>query len=175
LLADRRAEGVSGSLHRAALEGRGVAALEALWAWYGCAGFDEGTFGRLLQHPDADVRAWAVRLVGDEPRVPARLAARLVEMAGTEPHVAVRAQLAGTPRRLESGTGLDVAHRLLARDRDGDDPHLPLLLWWAVERHAIAGREHAIALFTAPDAWRSTMIRTTIQGRLVRRYALEAT
>ncbi len=50
---------------------------------------------------------------------------------------------------------------------------LPLLLWWAVEQHAIAGREHALALFTAPDAWRSGMIRSTILGRLVRRYALE--
>ena len=107
--------------------------------------------------------------------MPARLAARLVEMAGTEPDVAVRAQLACTARRLEPGLGLDVAYRLLARDRDGDDPQLPLLLWWAVEQHAIAGREHAIALFTAPDAWRSAMIRSTIQGRLLRRYALEST
>src|SRR6185312_15754173 len=70
--------------------------------------------------------------------------------------------------------GLDLAYRLLARDQDGDDPHVPLLLWWAVERHAIAGREHALALFTAPDTWRSGMVRSTIQGRLVRRYALEA-
>ena len=111
--------------------------------------------------------------MGDELRVPARLAALLVEMAGSEPDIAVRAQIACTARRLEPDPGLDVAYRLLARDRDGDDPHLPLLLWWAVEQHAIAGREHAIALFTAPDAWRSAMIRSTIQGRLVRRYALE--
>jgi putative membrane-bound dehydrogenase-like protein len=174
LLADRRAKGVADGLRRTALERRGAAALEALWAWYGCAGFDENTIERLLEHPDADVRAWSVRLAGDEPRVSARLAARLVEVAGTEPNVTVRAQLAGTARRLEPGPGIDVAYRLLTRDRDGDDPHLPLLLWWAVERHAIAGRERTIALFTAPDAWRSGMIRSTIHGRLVRRYALEA-
>ena len=95
-------------------------------------------------------------------------------MAGSEPDVAVSAQLACTARRLDPGPGLDVAHRLLLRDQDGDDPHLPLLLWWAVEQHAIAGREHALALFTAPEAWRSGMIRSTIQGRLLRRYALEA-
>ena len=94
-------------------------------------------------------------------------------MAGFEPDVDVRAQLACTARRLDPGPGLDVAHRLLARDRDGDDPHIPLLLWWAVEQHAIAGREHALVLFTAPDAWRSGMVRSTILGRLVHRYALE--
>jgi putative membrane-bound dehydrogenase-like protein len=174
LLADRHAGGISEGLRRTALQGRGMAALEALWAWYGCAGFDESTVERLLRHADADVRAWSVRLIGDEPHVPARLEARLVEMASSEPDVAVRAQLACTARRLASGPGLDATYRLLARDRDGDDPHLPLLLWWAVERHAIAGREHALALFTAPDAWRSRMIRSVIQGRLIRRYALEA-
>ena len=100
LLADRRAAGASDGLRRTALERRGAAALEALWAWYGCAGLDEDTFARMLRHPDADVRAWSVRLVGDEPTAPARLAARLVEMAGTEPDVAVRAQLACTARRL---------------------------------------------------------------------------
>ena len=173
LLADRRAEGASDGLLRTALEGHETAALEALWAWYGRAGFDEVTFGRLLRHADADVRAWSVRLIGDEPRVPERLAARLVEMASSEPDIAVRAQLAGTARRLEPGAGLDVAYRLLAHDLDGDDPNLPLLLWWAVERHAIAGAAHALALFTAPDAWRSGITRSTIQGRLVRRYALE--
>jgi putative membrane-bound dehydrogenase-like protein len=174
LLAERGADGVCDRLRRAALEGRGLAALEAMWAAYGCGGFDDATFERLLGHPDADVRAWAVRLIGDEPHVPARLAERLVEMASSEPDVAVRAQLACTARRLEPGPGLDLAHHLLARDRDGDDPHLPLLLWWAVERHAVAGREHALALFTAPDAWRSAMIRSTIQARLIRRYAREA-
>ena len=79
--------------------------------------------------------AWS----GTSRRVSARLSARLVELAGSEPDVAVRAQLACTARRLEPGPGLDVAHRLLLRDLDGDDPHLPLLLWWAVEQHAIAG------------------------------------
>jgi putative membrane-bound dehydrogenase-like protein len=174
LLADRHAAGMSDRLRRTALEGRGGAALEALWAWYGCAGFDASAFERLLGHSDTDVRAWSVRLVGDELRVPAQLVARLVEMAGTEPDVAVRAQLACTARRLAPERGLDVAYRLLVRDQDANDPHLPLLLWWAVEQHAIAGREHALTLFTAPDAWQSSMIRQTIQGRLVRRYALEA-
>ena len=69
---------------------------------------------RLLQHPDADVRAWSRPAGRGRADVsPARLAARLVEMAGTEPDVAVRAQLACTARRLEPRPGLELAYRLL--------------------------------------------------------------
>ncbi|HZW34974.1 MAG TPA: PVC-type heme-binding CxxCH protein, partial [Isosphaeraceae bacterium] len=173
LLTERRARGVADGLRRTAIEGRGPSALEALWTLHGCAGLDEGTAGRLLDHPDADIRAWCVRLLGDEPPVSGRVADRLVARAAREPNVIVRAQLACTARRLEPTPGLEVAHRILVRDRDGDDPHLPLLLWWAVEHHAVQGRDHALALFASSGAWRSAMIRTTILGRLIRRYALE--
>ena len=59
------------------------------------------------------------------------------------------------------------------RDLDGDDPHIPLLLWWAVEQHALADLEDTLARFTSPAAWRSAMVRSTILGRLVRRLAAE--
>ena len=69
LLTERRAGGVADGLRRSALNGRGVAALEALWTLHGSAGLDEDTAERLLEHPDAEVRAWCVRLLGDEPTV----------------------------------------------------------------------------------------------------------
>ena len=127
---------------------------------------------RLLDHPDADIRAWCVRLLGDEPTVPPGLAERLVGLAGREPDVMVRAQLASTARRLGPEPGLDVAYRILTRDLDGDDAHLPLLLWWAVEDKAYTGMPHALALFASSDAWRSSMVRSSILVRLMRRYAL---
>jgi putative membrane-bound dehydrogenase-like protein len=171
LLAERRAVGVSDGLRRTALEGRGVEALEAFWAHYGCVGFDEDLAHRLMGHPDADVRAWAVRLSGDEPAVSPRVAARLVAMAGSEPDVTVRSQLACTAQRLAPGVGLEVADRLLVRDLDLDDPHLPHLLWWAVERHALAAIDDTLARFTRPEAWQSKTTRTAILGRLIRRFA----
>src|SRR5262249_33851477 len=140
----------------------------------GCAGLDERTAKKLLAHPDVDVRAWCVRLLGDEPPVSSQVASRLVALAASEPDAIVRAQLACTARRLAPEPGLDLAFRLLCRDLDGDDPHLPLLLWWAVEQHAITARDHTLALFRSPEAWRSSLIRSTTLGRLVRRYALEA-
>ena len=150
LLAERRRREWPMACDERALEGRGETALESLWALHGCAGLDEGTAEPLLEHQDADVRAWCVRLLGDESRVSARVAARLVEMTTREPDVTVRAQLACTARRLAPALGLDMAHRLLMRDLDGNDPHLPLLLWWAVETHAIADLDDTLGRFTAP-------------------------
>ena len=59
------------------------------------------------------------------------------------------------------------------RDLDGDDPHIPLLLWWAVERHSLVNLEDTLARFTSPAAWHSSMVRSTVLERLVRRLAAE--
>jgi putative membrane-bound dehydrogenase-like protein len=173
LLTERHAQGLASTLRQTAIEKTGPAALEALWALCGCSGLDEATADRLLEHPDADVRAWCVRLLGDQQPVAACFSQRLVALAASEPDVTVRAQLASTARRLEPVSGLDLAFRLLSRDLDTNDPHLPLLLWWTVEHHAASAAEHALGLFATPAAWRSAMIRSAILPRLVRRYALE--
>src|SRR5262249_35068939 len=56
---------------------------------------------------------------------------------------------------------------------DGKDPHIPLLLWWAVEAHAVAGREQVLEAFATAEAWRSPLVRDVILERLMRRYAAE--
>ena len=173
LLAERSAAGAAVRLRDVVMASRGTAALEALWAWYGCVGLEEATALAMLRHPDADVRSWCVRLIGDEPKVSSHLAARLIELATNELDVRVRSQLACTAQRLSAANGLEVAERLLLRDLDRDDPHIPLLLWWAVERHAFFNLEDTLARFTSPEAWRSGMVQSTVLGRLVRRLAAE--
>ena len=161
------------TLRRDVLEGRGPRALEAFWTLYGSAGLDESLALRLLEHPDADIRAWTVRLMGDEPTISHRAELAILELAGREPDATVRSQLACTARRLRPGPGLDVARRLLLRDLDAGDPHIPLLLWWAVERHAIADVDGTLGRFATPEAWKSALLRSTILPRLVRRFAAE--
>jgi len=173
LLAERRATEAASSLRQATLKGHGVAGLESLWALYGCVGLSDETAAALLDHQDAHIRAWCVRLLGDEPRISPRLAARLVELAGREPAVTVRAQLACTARRLVPALGLDVVERLLARDLDGGDLHLPNLLWWAVEAHTLADLDDTVTRFTTPASWRSGLNRSAVLPRLVRRLAAE--
>ena len=151
-----------------------MAALEALWALHGCVGLDEATAEALLEHPDADVRAWCVRLVGDEPDVSSRLAARLAEIATREPDVTspLATRLHG-PATCCRATGSKWPSACWCATWMAMTLTFPLLLWWAVERHALVDLEDTLARFTSPAAWRSAMVRSTILGRLVRRLAAE--
>jgi putative heme-binding domain-containing protein len=173
LLTERHAEGVVGTLRLRAIEGRGVAALEALWALYGAGGLAESTAERLFTHPDAEVRSWCVRLLGDQDCVSLRAAAHLLRMAAVEPDVRARAQLVCTARRLTPENGLNVAHAIAARDLDRDDPYIPLLVWWAVERFAARDIARTLDLFASAESWKSAMIREVVLERLMRRWALE--
>jgi putative membrane-bound dehydrogenase-like protein len=147
-------------------------ALQALWALYVSGGFDEAIARRALAHRDPHVRAWTVRLVGDDG-ASSEISRRLVELARIEPDVTVRCQLASTAKRLAPQFGLDIAYQILIRDLDGRDPFIPMLLWWAVENHSIAATETVLRLFASPVAWNAPLICDAILGRLMRRYSAE--
>ena len=151
----------------------GPLALEALWTIAGIGGLDAALASRLLESPDAAIRSWTVRLLGDTPPVDPDLSRRMEAMAAADPSPSVQSQLACTAKRLPAPSGLAIAHALLIRPREGEDPHLPLLLWWAVERHAVAEADLTLKLFATPEAWNSPMVRDHIMGRLMRRYAAE--
>ncbi len=174
LLAERRDPAVIAPLRRQVLEcADDDLALQSLWALSVSGGFDEGFAAQLWTHRNPDVRRWAVRLLGDENHVSGRTARQLERLAAEDPNPAVRSQLAGTARRLPAADALPILRRLVLRDLDAADPHIPLLLWWAIERHALAAREMVVGFFTSPEAWRSALGRDVITERLVRRYAAE--
>src|SRR5262245_61207279 len=99
LLADRKGAGVLPELRRLASDEKGQLALEALWALAGAGGFDHKLGEKLLGHPNEHVRAWAIRLLGDDGSIPNSVASRLTDLARTEPSPVVRSQLACTGRR----------------------------------------------------------------------------
>ena len=150
-------------------------ALQSLWALYASGGFDDTIAAELLSHPDEDLRAWTVRLLGDEKRVAPPLAKQLITIARNEPSPVVRSQLACTAKRLPADQGLPITAALLAHDEDVDDAHIPLLLWWSVEDKAVSDRERVLALFATSDAWTHPLTRTVILQRLARRYAAGGT
>lgn len=150
-------------------------ALEALWALQAAGGFDEALGRQVLAHRAPQVRRWAVQLLGDGGGLSAGTTAALLGLAATEPDVRVRSQLASIAQRLPAEAGLALAHRLAVRNLDAADPHIPLLLWWAVERHALEALDKALALFANPGAWDQPLVRSTILERLMRRYAAEGT
>src|SRR5262249_29731549 len=126
-------------------------ALEALWALYVSGGFSQEFAEEMLGHASPHVRRWAVRLVGDDGEAPAPLARKLAARAAREPDAAVRSQLASSVKRFPPGVALPIIEALVRRD-DHADPHIPLLLWWAVEKHVPAARDRLATFFASAEA-----------------------
>jgi putative membrane-bound dehydrogenase-like protein len=174
ILAERRDPAVLPPLKTLVVESKDdQLALEALWALHVSGGFDESLAEKTLGHRSPHLRSWTVRLLGDACRVSPAISRRLRELASSEPDVGVRCQLACTAKRLPAADGLPIALAILRRDLDGGDTYLPLLLWWAVEQHALAGREPILEFVTAPAAWKNALVRDAVLPRLMRRYAAE--
>ena len=148
-------------------------ALESFWTLHGAGGAGESYLRDQLLHAAPRIRRWAVRFLGDDEKVSEPTENALIALATAEPDAAVRSQLASTAARLAPAAGLRVAQRLTLQNRDRDDPHIPLLLWWAVERHAVGAMAASLELFNTPAVWQSALAREMILPRLVRRYAAE--
>jgi putative membrane-bound dehydrogenase-like protein len=176
VLADRRDPEVIFPLRRLVRESKDDAlALQALWALYVSGGFSDSFAAEALGHRNPDVRRWTVRFLGDEGRVSASHSERLRVLAAHEPEVRVRGQLACSAKRLPAADALPLIECLALRTEDAKDPYIPLLLWWAVERHALPARERIVEFFSSRRAWDAPLIREAIQERLLRRYAAEGT
>jgi putative membrane-bound dehydrogenase-like protein len=186
VLADRRDPKVIAPLRKLIFApGNPHLSLEALWALYVSGGFNDELAAKLLSHPFAPIRQWTVRLLGDENKVSPAISKRLTQLAESEPDVHVRCQLACTAKRLPVADGLPIVQAILARNLDAQDPYIPLLLWWAVERQCLSSSSSSsssssvsqpvLCAFATPTAWQQPMTRSIILERLIRRYAAGAT
>src|SRR5205823_6770237 len=111
----------------------GPRALDFLWGLNAVGGLNEQVGRELLTHPEPAVREWIVRLLGDRNEVSSEMATALANMAALEPDVHVRSQLASSARRLRAEDDLAIIGRLAEHGEDVKDPHVPLLVWWAIE------------------------------------------
>jgi putative heme-binding domain-containing protein len=171
LLADRKDRTLVPRLKKLLTDSTGQLALEALWALNLSGGLDAQAARQGMAHADPYVRLATVRLLGDTGKVSPGLAAELERLARTEGHPEVRSQLACSARRLPATSGLPVVRRLLARDADARDIHIPLLLWWAIEAKAESDREAVLKLFAEPAVWKLPLVEEHLLERLMRRYA----
>ncbi|MCA9088719.1 MAG: c-type cytochrome [Planctomycetaceae bacterium] len=170
--------------------------LQALWTLAQADQVEDELLAQVLDHPQPDVRRWGLRLLGDRRRSTAPLTSILQRLATDEQQVQVLSQLLSTVRRLPTEDAVQVLPALLARADFQDDPHLPLLLWWAIESHCAADRqqltpqvavpleksdqqlpsprEQIVALFESPDLWRTPGAQRVVLHRLMQRFALES-
>jgi putative membrane-bound dehydrogenase-like protein len=175
VLADRRDPEVIFPLREMVQESKNdQLALEALWALYVCGGFDERFAAEVLDHRNPHVRRWAVRFLGDDNKASPALARRLAALAAKEPNAVVRSQLASSAQRFPAGVALPIVEALVRRD-DHSDLHIPLLLWWAVEKHVPAARDDLVTFFASEDVRKTRVEREVILPRLVRRLAAAGT
>jgi len=171
LLADRP-EPIAPQL-LAMLDQPGDAALEALWVLNLRSELSDKRLRQALRHPNEHVRRWAVRLFGDRNVVDAATAAELVALARAETAVEVRAQLAGSAKRLPAAPAFAIVRGLLAHDEDVKDKHLPLLIWWAIESKAESGREELLALVQDSAVWQTKLFTTHLAERIGMRFTAD--
>lgn len=171
LIGDRKDADLAPELRRRLTTMTGRPALESLWALHLVGGLDDESTLAALRHADAPVREWAARLACDEGRASDAVASQLAAMAGGEPALAVRAQLASSARRLPASQALAIVRGLMTHGEDAADPRLPLLIWWAIEAKATTDPEAVVAEIRRPETWNGAIGKAAIQERLMRRFA----
>ncbi len=153
----------------------GQTALELLWALYQSDGLSDEKAREAIQHDDPFVRLWTVRLLCDEPQVSRPIAGALAALAGSEPNVEVRCQLACSAKRLPAADALPIVRNLLNHSEDSNDPYQPLLLWWAIESKCEVDGKQVVDLFRQEAIWSREIIKKHILERLMRRFAQAGT
>lgn len=178
LLAEKKDPGGGAVLQRLAanrerpLAGR----LEALWALFGTSETDEAFLKSLLRDSEPAVRRWAVCLLGDTRQGPPEKGMPYddlpMKVAASETDARVQAQLACTAQRLDRGFAWRVLQGLAKNDA-ANDPRLPLLLWWAIETHALERIDATIANVARERVWRRPQFAAVLMPNLVRRFAAD--
>ncbi|TWU50887.1 Cytochrome c [Rubripirellula tenax] len=150
--------------------------LEALWTLHGIERLDARLIKEFLNHRDAPIRRWTIRLLGDGTVVNDTVAvdADFRALASGESDVQVRSQWASSAKRLPADVAIPIVDGLLDHTDDLDDPQIPLLIWWAVENHAdeLANLD---PLLRQTARRQRPLFQQVILARLMQRYALIGT
>lgn len=140
--------------------------LESVWILSLQDALSDSLVSRLLASPSEDIRRLTIRVLGDRRRSHPNLR----ELATKESSVQVRSQLAASARRLPPRDALPVIRELLTHADDVKDPHMPLMLWWAVQEHTDDWEE--IRDFLSDESLlQLPLFRTAIATKIVQRYA----
>jgi putative membrane-bound dehydrogenase-like protein len=172
LLYERKDASLIPLLTKTLADNTGQFALESLWALHACGGLTDAAALKTLDHADAFVRMWTVRLIGDRNTTSPAVADKLASLAAKETDAQVRSQLASSAKRLPGSQALPIIAALLKRTDDVTDPQIPLLVWWALESKAETDRDAVLALFRERELWKKPLVDKVIVERLMQRYAL---
>lgn len=173
LLGERKDRSLVPQLQRLARERRGHLALEALWTAHQIAGMDAEWALALLDHPDAPVRSWVLRLLSDTRPVAPAIHEQLVKLARTEPDAQVRSELAHTAGRLETRAALAVLQELIRRQEDIADKQVPLRIWWTVEEKITTDADAVLNWLEEAGVWNAPLFVGHLASRISQRLAAD--
>jgi len=176
LLAERKTK-IPDAAQRLAASGQSAhPAVEILWVLHQTGALDDALALQLLDHPSPVVRAWTIRLRGDEKQLSPAFHQAVIARCATEPDAEVRSQILSTSRRLPLEQALPLVAAILTRDADADDAFIPMMAWFTLESHCAASANKVIGLFEKqPDLWSRATVRKHLTTRLMRRFAAAGT
>lgn len=173
ILGERREKSIANTLRKWLQEDKDLFALEAFWTLNLCHALEEKDWVTAFHHPCEHVRAWAIRLLGDDFRLPESFVPHIKTMLAKEKSLTVLSQVACTAKRLPVQQAVILLEAIWKSTEAHTDPQIPLLTWWAIEAHAMHGREQIVELWKSPLVWKSSLFETTLISRVGRRYASE--
>jgi len=147
-------------------------ALEALWVLGRGSPESSEILTGSLKHPDAHVRAWAVRLLSDQPDRDKIPFPALVGACG-DPSLEVRAALATTARVSPRKPALEILANLVRAPVEPGGPQLSQLVWWALEEQVREAPEDAVDLLVRAREHPSDLIDQTLAPNLAKRLLAE--
>jgi len=107
--------------------------LRFLWALHAIGGADDDLLLSLLSDESEYIRAWAVRLLTEDPVTARAVLDRFTDLAHSDPSALVCRHLASALQRLSAVDRWPIAEALLARSELSGDANIPLMLWYGVE------------------------------------------
>lgn len=122
------------------------AQLRVLWALHGIGGVGEADTLKLLKHPDAQVRAWAIQLACESGQPSERIVKAFGELAQSDVSPVVRLYLASAVQRLPLTQRWEIVGALHTHGEDATDHNLPMMAWFALEPLAAADFARALPL-----------------------------
>ncbi len=146
-------------------------ALEALWVLHQMGGLRLNTARQHLDHPAPIVRAWIIRLSGDDGELEPEIFNAIRTLAKGETNAEVQCQILSTASRLGHQQGLALAREIISRPNHLQDPFIPLMAWHVVEAHCEKYPEAVLATFGDPKIWSSPFFLNHVAPRLMRRFA----
>jgi putative membrane-bound dehydrogenase-like protein len=107
--------------------------LPALWALHQLGLLDTAFASECLSHEAPAIRAWAVRLLAEPGVLELDALKAMLEITPRDPEEFV--QWASVIQRLPANQARALLRQLLRSPPPVDDPQVPHMLWWAIEKH----------------------------------------